>query len=162
VHSTVGEGTTFVIDLPASEFATEFGSIKPPADVTGSGRILIMDDEEPVRRVLARALEQFGYEVEQAADGAEAVVKFRAALAAEKRFAAVMLDMTVPGGVGGAETAAELRRIDPSVRTILSSGYAEGGQMADYQKHGFDAVLPKPWTPLQVAEVVAAILKSRI
>jgi CheY-like chemotaxis protein len=157
-HSRVGEGTTFVIDLPASEQAAGVKSIQPSVDVAGSGRLLIMDDEEPIRKVLALALERFGYEVEEAADGAEAVAKYKAALAAGRRFAAVMLDLTVPGGVGGADAAAELRRIDPAVRTILSSGYADGFQIADYRQHGFDAVLPKPWTPLQVGEVVASVL----
>ena len=162
VHSTVGAGTTLVIDLPASEYTAELESVQPRPNVTGSGRILIMDDEEPIRTVLARALEQYGYEVEEAADGTEAIAKFSAALAAERRFVAVMLDMTVPGGVGGAQAAAELRRIDPSVRTILSSGYAEGGQMADYRQHGFDAVLPKPWTPLHVRRSRCHCPQSRI
>jgi PAS domain S-box-containing protein len=159
-HSEVGKGTTFIIDLPASEDGVDDQPVRSHVDALASGRLLVMDDEEPIRKVLARALERFGYDVEEAADGAEAVAKYKAALVDGIRFAAVMLDMTVPGGVGGADAAVELRRIDPAVRMILSSGYAEDSQIADYRQHGFDAVLPKPWTPLQVREVVARVLNS--
>jgi signal transduction histidine kinase/ActR/RegA family two-component response regulator len=153
VQSTVGVETTFSIYLPAS------GKTLPPTLPsaepvhTGSGRILVMDDESAIRQLVARMLERFGYEAEGAKDGEEAIALFQAAKAAGRGFDAVLLDLTVPGGMGGADAAIKLREIDPSVPLVVTSGYAHGQILSEYQKHGFDAVLRKPWTVAELGQV---------
>jgi CheY-like chemotaxis protein len=119
----------------------------------GWGRILVMDDDEPLRDLLVRALTGLGYDVESAGDGAEAL-----ALYPTGRFDAVLLDLTVAGGMGGAEAAARLRALDPKVKLIVSSGYSDAPVMADFRRYGFDAVIRKPWTLEQLADVVQNVV----
>ena len=139
--STVGQGTTFYIHLPASEMAP----VTQPAAVvrTGAGRILVMDDEQAIRRLLELMMSQLGYEVECASDGAEAVELFTRATASGRGFAGVLLDLTVPGRMGGKDAAEQLRKIDPSVKLIVSSGYADAPILSEFQKYGFDDVIRK-------------------
>jgi CheY-like chemotaxis protein len=105
-----------------------------------------MDDNESLRGLLAQMLERLGYDVELAANGAEAVAQFERGEAENRPFAAVLLDLTIPGGMGGVATAAKLRELNQSVKLIVSSGYSDSPVMADYRRFGFDAVVPKPWS----------------
>jgi PAS domain S-box-containing protein len=155
VQSAPGHGTTFLIDLPASEGVAPVADDEDQKEVSGCGRILVMDDETAIRSLLTNILQRLGYEVESAADGADAVVKYRASLEQNRRFAVVLVDLTVPGGMGGVDAGSELLRLDPEAKIIASSGYADGPILANFREHGFVAVLPKPWTPAQVAEVVS-------
>jgi CheY-like chemotaxis protein len=118
-----------------------------------------MDDEETVRRVAERMLNHIGIgRVCLATDGAEAIELYRDALAGGRPFDGVILDVTVPGGMGGKETMAKLLEIDPDVKAIVSSGYAADGTLADYSALGFKAMIAKPYTLKQLAEVISAIL----
>jgi CheY-like chemotaxis protein len=119
-----------------------------------------MDDDAAIRRLLANTLERSGYEVECAGDGAEAIALYESANLSGRGFAAVILDLTVPGGIGGKEAAIKLRAIDPSVKLILSSGYSDDSTIAEFRKHGFDAVLLKPWTAAQLTQTLERILTS--
>jgi signal transduction histidine kinase/ActR/RegA family two-component response regulator len=160
VDSTPGEGTVFTIDLPAvAEEPT------PEADAPagfpaqgGAERVLVMDDESAIRKLFRAVLGDLGYEVHTARDGAEAIAIYEAARATGKRFDAVLLDLTVSGGMGGVETAAKLKEIDPTARLIVSSGYADAPVMSDFAGYGFDGVIPKPWTTKMVAEVFRKVL----
>ncbi len=160
VQSTVGEETTFRIYLPASE--SEVSSERPKREAlpTGTGRILVMDDEDAIRMLAVRMLERSGYQVAGARDGAEAIALFEDAKASGRGFDAVLLDLTVPGGMGGKDAAVRLRAIDPSVRLIVSSGYSDDPVMAEFQKYGFDAVLGKPWTVTQLSQIFTRVLQS--
>ncbi|MEO8663362.1 MAG: ATP-binding protein [Bryobacteraceae bacterium] len=159
VDSKVGEGTTFHIDLPA--FKPSRDSLKTDAlERSNAARVLIMDDEEAIRQLLSQTLETLGYRVETARDGAEALSLFSKARALEDHFHAVLLDLTIPGGMGGQEAASQLRAIDPSVKLIVSSGYSEAPVMAEYRKYGFDAVLGKPWASSQLTEVFQRVLTA--
>jgi PAS domain S-box-containing protein len=160
VRSRIGEGTIFVIDLPASEESAETPALETQTVRPRAGRILVMDDEQAIRRLLAGILERLGYEVEAASDGVEAVAKYRAALERNSVFSAVVLDLTVPGGMGGREAAAQLRQIDSEAKLIVSSGYSEDPILAHFREHGFDEVLPKPWTPARVAAVVSRVVSG--
>jgi signal transduction histidine kinase/CheY-like chemotaxis protein len=158
VQSTVGIGTTFSIYLPAS---VQSRLAEAPADDVlygGSGRILVMDDEEPVRRLLAVTLERLGYEVECAKEGAEAIAFYERAKASGRGFDAVLVDLTIPSGMGGIEAAARLRAIDSRVKLIVSSGYSDAPVMSEFRKYGFDAMIPKPWTASHLSEVLQTIL----
>src|SRR5215475_7938098 len=154
VTSEVGLGTTVVIYLPASQQALVSAQTRPPIPLRGSGRILVMDDEEMIRDLLRALLETLGYTVECVQDGAEAVAVYQYAQAARQPFAAVILDYTMPGGVGGLETLHRLRAIDPQVKALISSGYANNPVMADWAYYGFSGVVAKPYTMAQLQEVL--------
>src|SRR5262249_51359082 len=113
IASEVGVGTTVVIYLPASQQATVSAQTHAFIPQRGSGRILVMDDEEMVRNLLRQTLESLGYTVECVQDGTEAVAAYQCAQAAGQPFAVVILDYTIPGSMGGLETLARLRAIDP-------------------------------------------------
>lgn len=160
VESKPGEGSVFTIDLPAVEQEAAAETEAPPAVPArdGAGRILLMDDEAAIRKLLQSVLAGRGYEVRTARDGAEAIAIYEAALAAGKRFDAVLLDLTVSGGMGGVEAAARLKELDPSAKLIVSSGYADAPVMADFAAYGFDGVVPKPWTTKMIGDVFRKVL----
>ncbi|HEY4247357.1 MAG TPA: ATP-binding protein [Lacunisphaera sp.] len=147
VESAVGQGTTFRIWLPAIYDAV-VDTTTPPMPLSPgkfSGRVLFMDDEEVIRRMAVLMLQRLGFEVECAIDGAEAVAKFRKARAEKNPFALVIMDLTVPGGMGGREAIVQLRGIDPEVKAIVSSGYSSDPVLANYRAHGFCGVVAKPY-----------------
>lgn len=157
-ESTPGEGALLSFTLPAAP-----GSIPreaPPNERkrTGVGRVLVMDDEDSLRSLLERVLTALGYEVRSARDGAEAIALYQHAAAAGRNFDAVLLDLTVSGGMGGIETAARLKEFDPTVKLIVSSGYSDAAVMANFREHGFDDVIPKPWQAAQISEVLERVL----
>ncbi|MCX5998862.1 MAG: response regulator [Chloroflexi bacterium] len=120
-----------------------------------------MDDEDMIRKMLGKLLRQCGYEVEAAGDGAEAIEKYARAKEAGRPFDAVILDLTVPGGMGGREAIKGLLDIDRDVRAIVSSGYSTDPIMADYRKQGFSAVLTKPYTVERLEAVLSALLGGK-
>lgn len=145
VVSQLGLGTTFSVYLPASEQQMAPRSNSEPLLLTGQGRILVMDDEAMVREVVARMLQRLGYEAELAADGQEAVDRYQEALSQSRPFAGVILDLTVPGGMGGREAMARLLKIDTHIVSLVSSGYAEDAIMTHYQEYGFRGYIKKPY-----------------
>jgi PAS domain S-box-containing protein len=161
VQSIPGVGTTFSIYLPACMAVRLPESASGERLQTGSGRILVMDDEEEIRRLLAQILAQLGYEVECARDGVEAIELYQTAKHEGRFFDAVLLDLTIPGGMGGKEVATRLRSLDPSLILIVSSGYSNLPIMSDFRRYGFDDVLSKPWTPEQLSEVLQRSTRLR-
>jgi CheY-like chemotaxis protein len=108
--------------------------------------------------LLAKVLIKLGYEVQTARDGAEAIAMCEDAKDAGRGFDAVMLDLTVSGGMGGIEAAARLKEFDPALKLIVSSGYSDSPVMSDFRKYGFDDVIPKPWAVAEVSEVFQRVL----
>lgn len=160
VVSKEGEGSMFVIYLPAAS-RKRVRKIKRPKPLkTGKGRILLMDDDKLVLEVLGLMLKRLGYTIQTAEDGRAAINAYTRAAGGKRPFSAVILDLTIPGGMGGDEAAAHLKAIDPDVKLIVSSGYANNAIMARYSKHHFDAVLPKPYRIQEVGEIMAKVLKS--
>jgi signal transduction histidine kinase/ActR/RegA family two-component response regulator len=158
VESTPGVGTEFNIDLPACE-ETELPTPPRTGQVrAGQERLLLMDDVEDLRILSKAVLTQMGYDVQTAKDGAEALVLYEQARNAGKQFAAVLLDLTVVGGMGGIEAAAQLKKMDPSSKLIVSSGYSDAPVMSGYGNYGFDAVILKPWTIAEISEVLRTVL----
>ncbi len=121
---------------------------------SGKGKILLMDDEESVRAIAGRTLKEMGYSVDCAAGGKETVDMFRLAMERGERYVAVILDLTVPGGMGGVATLAGLRAIDPKVKAFVCSGYQDDPAILDYAAHGFSGVIAKPF---RYEEMVAAL-----
>ena len=117
-----------------------------------------MDDEDMVRSVSRHLLENLGYTVECVQDGTEAVAAYQRAQATGQPFAAVILDYTIPGGMGGLETLTHLRTIDPQITALLSSGYANNPVMADWAYYGFSGVVAKPYTLAQLQEALHNVL----
>ncbi len=158
VESCVGQGTEFIVYLPASPE----GRPAPRAEVQkirpGHGRILLMDDEAMVRQAAEGMLQRLGYEVDSASNGIEAVELYQHARAEGKPFDAVIMDLTVPGGMGGKLAIRKLKKLDPAVRAIVSSGYADGPVMAEYRKYGFCGVMAKPYEITTLSSVLFSVL----
>ena len=117
-----------------------------------------MDDEESLRILFKAVLSQLGYFVQTAGEGAEAVALYQAARAAGVGFDAVLLDLTVIGGMGGMEAATRLKQLDPSAKLIVSSGYSDAPVMSHFSDYGFDAVILKPWTVKEISDVLRRVL----
>jgi signal transduction histidine kinase/ActR/RegA family two-component response regulator len=158
VESAPGTGTVFTVDLPASQETplTETSNSAPIQ--TGTERLLVMDDEETLCTLFKAVLSQLGYVVQTAGDGAEAVALYQAAKAAGAGFDAVLLDLTVLGGMGGMEAAARLKQLDPNAKLIVSSGYSDAPVMSHFSDYGFDAVILKPWTVKEISDVLRRVL----
>jgi two-component system cell cycle sensor histidine kinase/response regulator CckA len=154
VQSILGAETTFSVYLPACAPAQPAESGSGQHLQSGSGRILVMDDEEALRKLLAQILKRLGYEAECAREGTEAIELYHRARDSGRPFDAVLVDLTIPGGLGGKEVAARLREIDDSVILIVSSGYSQTPVMSEFRKYGFDDVISKPWTPVQLSQVL--------
>ncbi|MBN2573778.1 MAG: PAS domain S-box protein [Deltaproteobacteria bacterium] len=159
-ESTVGQGSTFHIHLPASDRQPDAAPSSLAAAQRGHGRILVMDDEEQLRAVAARQLRQAGYEVVTVASGTAALAAYQEARVEGRPFAAVLMDLTVPGGDGGKETMPRLLALDPAARGIVVSGYSDDPVLADYEKHGFCARLAKPYRTEQLLHVVASVMRE--
>ncbi len=144
-ESLPGKGATFNIFLPASSKLVEEKSAGKKDMLAGSGKILVMDDEEIIRDMTKQLLGFIGYDVECAKDGVEAIELYKSAKANCKPFDIVIMDLTVPGGMGGEEAVTKLREFDNNVKTIVFSGYSNNPILSDYKKYGFDGVITKPF-----------------
>jgi signal transduction histidine kinase/ActR/RegA family two-component response regulator len=157
-ESKLGAGTEFTVDLPASTKTPPApSSLNQPAQ-SGSGRLLVMDDDPSLRVLFQAVLNQLGYDVRTAADGAEAIALYKKAKAEALEFDAVLLDLTVTGGMGGVEAAAKLKAFDPTIRMVVSSGYSDAPVMSHFADYGFDAVIEKPWTVQEMSAVLRSVL----
>jgi two-component system cell cycle sensor histidine kinase/response regulator CckA len=159
VESEMKVGTTFHIYLPASQKPMTEEKDSDQKVVTGAGRILVMDDEEPIRDMAMAILSMLGYEVDAAKDGDEAFDLYRSAKDSGSPYTAVILDLTVPGAMGGRETLPRLIEIDPEVRAIVSSGYSNDPVMSNYKSYGFSGVVAKPYTPEELSQTLDRVIK---
>ena len=150
VKSELGTGTILSIYLPASEKEiVEAVPVKEPVpekSVTRGEKILVMDDEEVVRNVTHALLTYIGYEVAVVVEGIEAIEMYQEAMASDKPFDVVILDLTNKIGMGGAETIVGLLEIDPGVKAIVATGYSGDPIISNFREHGFRGALPKPFT----------------
>jgi signal transduction histidine kinase/ligand-binding sensor domain-containing protein/ActR/RegA family two-component response regulator len=162
VESVLGEGTRFRMYLPASEDQAQ--SSRPPSPVQRFDgiRVLVMDDDAAVREATAAMLRSLGCVAVTAQEGGAALQAYAEASAQGDPFAVVILDLTVPGGMGGVETLGDLRRIDPGVVAIVASGYSTASTLSEHRRHGFAAVLRKPYDRSGLAEVLTQVLDPAV
>ena len=128
------------------------------AMISGSGRILVMDDEDVILEVCVELLTGLGYEVESVADGQAMLECYQAALRQGTPYDLVIMDLTIPGGMGGREAMAALLKIDPQARGIVCSGYSNDPVMADYKAYGFQGSCAKPFQFTILTQVVKDVL----
>jgi PAS domain S-box-containing protein len=157
--STLGAGSTFHISLPASEQKNVSEPSFRKAVSRGRGRVLVMDDEKDIRELTQALLEELGYTAESVVNGTEAADLYQKRKEEGLPFSAVILDLTIPGGVGGKEVIKKLLRIDPDIKAIVSSGYSNDPIMANYLDYGFSAVLVKPYRPQDLGKVLKELLE---
>jgi signal transduction histidine kinase/ActR/RegA family two-component response regulator len=159
VESEPGVGATFRLHLPASRRLLPKEKASVPAGVLGKRKILVMDDEEVVRKLVRRLLQQMGHEVEMAEDGQSAVAAYERAKDQGHPFDAVILDLTIRDGVGGQETIRELLKIDPAVKAIVVGGYSNDPALLEPERYGFKGVLRKPFDRHSLRTVLARVLE---
>ncbi|PKM80899.1 MAG: hypothetical protein CVU88_04335 [Firmicutes bacterium HGW-Firmicutes-13] len=158
LESEEGVGTTFHIFLPAS---SKFKKIEKEAEkqlLTGKGKILVMDDEQEIRKVAGEMLSVLGYEAEFAGDGEEAVTQYKKAKKSGRSFDAVILDLTVPGGMGGKKALMEMLKIDLEAKAIVSSGYSDSPVISSYHEYGFKDFVAKPYKIEDLANVLHKVI----
>ena len=162
VESELHQGSIFTVYLPATSQVNL--PIEQPLPIsqaiTGTGRVLVVDDEEAIRALVEFTLSHLGYEVSQAATAEDGVSIYRDRLEAGERFDAVILDLTLPGGMGGKEALKKLIEIDPTVNAIVSSGYATDATMSRYQDFGFRGVIAKPYEAAELGKIVHDVISS--
>ncbi|MGD9950227.1 MAG: ATP-binding protein [Desulfobulbus sp.] len=162
VESSPGQGTRFSLLLPATEAKPTMREPEKPAVVSFKDdrrrRILVMDDEAAICGIASAMLDYLGYEVDTCSDGIEAIARYEQAFAAGQSYAVVLMDLTIPGGLGGKEAAQQILARDPEACLIVSSGYSHDPIMADYRSYGFKGVLAKPYKVGALGQVLAEVL----
>jgi signal transduction histidine kinase/CheY-like chemotaxis protein len=169
VESEVGIGTVFHIYLPASLIEPQKKPVlsKPngfspePDEGNGKGKVLLMDDEGIIRLVITQHLRNLKYEVEAAGNGAEAIELYKKAMESGKSFDAVVMDLTIPGDMGGKEATKRLLEIDPKAKVIVASGYVDDPIMAEFRKYGFKGVLTKPYEIYELDDMLRNVIMEK-
>lgn len=160
VRSEAGKGSVFSFYLPATEVRGEEPTALSVPVLARKGRVLVMDDEDLVRNIVGEMIRVLGHEVELAEDGDIAIERYSSAQKSGRPFDLVILDLTVRGGMGGAETLRKLLAIDSGVKAVVSSGYSDDTSISDFQQQGFKAFLKKPYDVDELQGVLGALLTS--
>jgi PAS domain S-box-containing protein len=160
IQSRAGAGTTVEVFLPSTD-EQPAEEMVPGAPSTGTGRILVMDDDTTVLAVVADMLQRRGYEVTTAEDCAEAAGLLGEAKESGSPFVAMVLDLTIPGGLGGQECLKLLRRIAPGLPAIAASGYSNDPVMSNHRDYGFDDVIVKPFDSEDLARKLGSLLSAK-
>lgn len=161
VDSELGIGTSFTLFLPRSESKQLAGGnqlMAEPSEEKQTGKILVMDDEEGLCDLATQILGRKGYSVDVAHDGEQAIAMYKQSMELDNPYDCLIMDLTIPGGMGGMEAIKEILKINPGAKAIVSSGYAVDPVMANYTEYGFKEVLLKPFTLTSMVEVVARVL----
>lgn len=159
-ESELGQGATFLLHLPATDKALDLRPATPTPEepARGRGRVLVMEDDAVLMEIAAEMLERSGFTVQTCSNGESTLQAYASAQEAGSPFAAVIMDLTIAGGMGGREAAAHILALHPEARLIVSSGYSVDPVMARPQDFGFKAVLPKPYSLADLARVMEEVL----
>lgn len=160
IDSAPGRGTTIKVYVPAADTEIVAEEELDQAPLHCTARVLVMDDQDYLRRLVSRVLESIGCTVDRAENGYQAVEMFKKGIKDAKPYDCVILDLTIPGSMGGKLAVNELKALDASVKAIACSGYADDSIMADCQSHNFDAVVAKPFKPKALVQTVCHLLAN--
>jgi two-component system, cell cycle sensor histidine kinase and response regulator CckA len=163
VRSLVGRGTDFIFYLPSIGAVAAAPAEAVVAAEDGrhaGGAVLVMDDDELIQILATQILEHLGYRVATCASGEEAVALYAKAVGAGTPFLAAIMDLTIPGGMGGKDAAQLILALDPAARLIVSSGYSNDEVMADYARYGFCAAMAKPYRVSELTAVLAGLVEA--
>ena len=160
VQSKTGQGTTFSILLPALPHTSAAAPSAQAPSHHFRGRVLFLDDESAIQRTTGAMLRQMGLEVTCVANKQAALQACQQARDQDKPFDLALMDLTIPGDVGGEETLVALRQIDPNLQAIVSSGYSQNPIMANHVAYGFQGIIPKPYGQEQLAAVLAQVFSA--
>jgi len=161
VDSELGVGSAFTIMLPATDkkIKKSVNTDTRLSQIAGKhGCVMIMDDEEMIRNMVTQMLARSGYEVACAADGAEALQLYKTSLKSNSPIELLIMDLTIPGGMGGLEAIKELLAINPDARAIVASGYSNDPVMANYADYGFSGAIVKPFQLRDLLQVVDNVM----
>ncbi len=158
VESEDGAGTTFTIYLPATREDAHPDNSEKDTLTKGYGNILVMDDEELVRETAGGMLTMLGFQVQFTEDGEKAVALYKKSLQEKNPFLVLIMDLTIPGGMGGKEAVAKILEMDPEAKAIASSGYSTDPVMSEFKKYGFAGVITKPYRIQQMSEAISKVL----
>ncbi|MDT8318043.1 MAG: PAS domain S-box protein [bacterium] len=153
-------GATFYIYLPASRNSVEASEKRNVSSDNRGGRILVLEDDVAIVKTLRDILNKEGFEAEYSADGNETIELYKKAMKSGKRYDAVMLDLIIPGGMGGKESMEKLKRIDPDIKAIVCSGYSENSVIANYEKYGFSDFISKPYEIYEIREKLSRLING--
>lgn len=156
VRDNVDRGTIFIIYLPYVEQKVDRKIKDFKIKSSFSGKILIMDDSVEIQELLGKMLEYLGFTFDTALNGGEAIEKYQQAMLKEP-YTLVIMDLTIPGGIGGKQALQQIRKFDPNVKAIVSSGYSNDPVLANYQEFGFIGVLPKPYSLNDLKKVITEV-----
>jgi nitrogen-specific signal transduction histidine kinase/CheY-like chemotaxis protein len=158
VDSEVEVGTTFHVYLPSSRKTSRPEERAKDEPTRGKGRILLIDDEEIIRRATGEVLKRIGYQVKVAKDHEDGIRRYDKALKGKRPFDVIIMDLTIPGDLGAREAIKKFKEIDRDVRVIVSSGYSDDPTMSNYREYGFRGVVEKPYNIGDLAEVLHTVL----
>ena len=161
VESRPNVGTIFSLYFPACSTGAKPLKLAAVPLKHGEGTILLMDDEQPIRHVAREMLSHCGYQCVVAKDGYETIALFKQALEQHTPFTAVILDLTIPGSLGGKETILRLRELDPDVVAFVSSGYSNDPILANYHTYGFQGIINKPYSLIGLSAILHQTLSAR-
>lgn len=163
VFSETGSGTEFTIYLPAASDSLVRGSSACPEEFAlGKGRILVLDDDEEILEVVREVLDLLGYDAVLVADGKAVIEEYKKASEQGSPYDLVIVDLTIPGGMGGLEAIQRIQEVDPQVRAVVSSGYSQDPVMANYREYGFAGVLAKPYTIHELGTLLRNLLNNEV
>lgn len=157
-ESKLGVGTTINIYLPASEIKVPVKKKLEEKALTGKGKILVMDDEEMIRKMLSQMVSRLGYEAAFSKEGAEAIEIYKKAKESGEPFDAVLLDLTVRGGMGSKDAIEKLIEIDPEVKGVVSSGHSDDPVMTDFRAYGFKGAMNKPFGKNELSKMLNKVI----
>ncbi len=159
VDSVPGKGATFSIYLPATEKKLAAQETVGEIFKSSTGKVLLMDDEEIIIEVATAMLQHLGYEISPARDGEEAIELYLKSQEEGKPFDVVIMDLTIPGGMGGREAIEKIRTIAPASKIIVSSGYATDPIMANFKEYGFNGVIEKPYKIEELSKKLSEVIQ---
>ena len=158
VYSTPGKGTTFTIYLPATDGTDSTGVVKKTGIKSSTpANIMVMDDDAMLRDIAESQLKHLGHKVVVVPDGDTAVKQYKELLNTEEHIDIIIMDLTIPGGMGGKEAVQHILSINPDAKVIVASGYSNDPVMAECKKYGFSASVAKPFDLMELEKTIASV-----